>query len=111
MRINDELHQYHGLYEPKTGTFTQACEKAEYKAIRLTSDVAETLRMLGCKFIETSMEYEGGHIEPFYLTYDKFIEMASSEWNHTNQRFELVYTLREKHPESERMEVRSNLYP
>jgi hypothetical protein len=110
MRINDELGGYHGWYEPKAGMFTQVCEQVEYKAIRLTADVVETLRILGCKFIETSVEYDGGHVEPFYITYDRFLEVAESEWNHDRQSFELVYKLRDKLPENERMEVRSYLY-
>ena len=111
MNIHDENQQYQGYYSPLSGIFTQSQQMVSLDSIRITKDVIDTLELQGCKFIEAVILKQGGHIEPYYITFDRFMEVAMSEYNHEKQRFELVYTPVEIREPDERQEVRSNLLP
>lgn len=109
MNIYDEYDTYQGHYNPMTGIFTQSPSLAS-DAIRINQDVVETLRLQGCRFIETAT-VTGVHVEPIYLTFERFMEMSSNEWSHEKQVMELVYRPRPERSEpDERQEVRSNLH-
>ncbi|MFA5150586.1 MAG: hypothetical protein WC433_06730 [Candidatus Omnitrophota bacterium] len=105
MRITDEQGTYQGWYQPQIGIFTQSAELVSDK-IKINQDVMETLRIAGCKTIETAT-FKGGHAEPYYISFDRFIEGARLEGD------ELVYNNPEEDYRhiDERAEVRSNLYP
>lgn len=91
MRITDEQKQYQGWYVLQTGLFSQSSSLVTLNAIKINQDVIETLTLLGCKTIETSVEYGGGHIEPYYISFDRFLEVANTEWNNEKQNFDYVY--------------------
>ena len=110
MNIYDENDTYQGCYNPTTGMFTQSASLASDKVI-INKDVAETLQLQGCKFIETVI-VNGVHVEPVYITFDRFMEVANNEYNQKKECFELVYTVpAERQEPDERREMRENLQP
>lgn len=111
MNLYDEQGQYQGFYSPQTGIFTQSSQILHPDAIKINSDTIETLRLQGCKFIEASTLKQGGHVEPYYITFDRFMEVASNEWDNDNQRFDLVYHVTEVKELDERREMRESLQP
>ena len=104
MRITDEQGTYQGWYQPQTGIFTQSTELVS-DTIKINQDVVETLRVAGCKTIETAT-FNGGHAESYYISFDRFVEGAILEGE------ELVYhNIEEDYRHiDERAEVRSNLH-
>jgi hypothetical protein len=104
MRITDKQGTYQGFME---GTkFTQSPALVVHNAIKINQDVFETLRLEGCSHILTWVKHKTGRLEPFYLTIERFFEVARLEGE------ELVYSNPEedyRHIDEGR-EVRENLY-
>ena len=112
MELRDEFDQYQGHYNPMTKIFTQSQQIIHLNAIRINEDVIETLRLQGCEFIEAVTLKEFGSVEPYYIRYERFMEVANREWDHDKQRFDLVYNVPQERPEpDERREMRETLQP